>query len=114
MFTTPKFVKKIWASIRPNKKAEETPPQEATFSQDHALDQLESISPRLDLLEENLCLLSEQMKASADVIKNLSEQSTNLVQYTESNRLLLRKLFIAIVCFFIIFTGLVAYLLTAI
>lgn len=80
---------KLWSSV--TRRDAETTEKLAAESQRPASD-AELLKRRMDRLEEALKTLQEEMRASSQLIKELAEQNTVLVQRIELNRLKLVRL----------------------
>ena len=98
---------KLWSTVT-RRNAETTEKLEAESQRPAS--EAELLRRRVDSLEEALKTLQDEMQASSQLIKELAEQNTVLVQRIELNRLNLVRLTTATVIGFGVIVALVLFL----
>ena len=78
--------KKLWGSLRGRASAPEATPARADARPQDKADELARLQARIAAIEAATAELHEQMTASAELIKALAEQNTQLIQRAELSR----------------------------
>jgi sigma54-dependent transcription regulator len=82
---------RLWNAVKP-KKANQASGSNAKAVLDSALSATDDLKSRLVEMEEHVLRLEEQMATSAELIKVLAEQNTQLVRRIELNSVRLNRL----------------------
>ena len=77
---------KLWNTVTRWNKSDPVQNGQIDAPQQRGMTEVESLSARLQTLEESIRHLNDQMQASSTLIKDLAEQNTLLVQRIELNR----------------------------
>jgi hypothetical protein len=101
---------KLWNAVT-RKKPDQSPDAGARAVVDEAQSETEVLKRRLIAMEEHIHHLEEQMGASAELIKALAEQNTQLVGKIELNSVRLLRLAAATAIGIIALVGTIVYLL---
>lgn len=101
---------KLWNAVT-RKKPDQSPDASAKAVVDEAQSDTEIFKRRLIAMEEHIHHLEEQMGASAELIKALAEQNTQLVGKIELNSVRLLRLATATAIGAIALVGTIVYLL---
>lgn len=101
---------KLWNAVT-RKKPDQSPDTNAKPVADTAQSESEVLNKRLVAMEEHILRLEEQMGASAELIKALAEQNTQLVRKIEINSVRLLRLATATVIGAVALVGIIVYLL---
>ncbi len=75
---------KLWGTVC--KKKDSAQMDQASVSEEVALSELDLLKVRMLALEDGIKSLQDQLQASLELIKELAEQNTQLVQRVELNR----------------------------
>lgn len=78
--------KKLWGSLRKRASAPEVTPARAEARPQDKADEIARLQTRLAAIEAVTAELQEQMAASAELIKALAEQNTQLIRHAELSR----------------------------
>jgi hypothetical protein len=101
---------RLWNAVT-RKKPDQSPDANAKSVADVAPSDTEILKRRLVAMEEHIHRLKEQMGASAELIKALAEQNTQLVRKIELNSVRLLRLATATAIGAVALVGAIAYLL---
>lgn len=101
---------KLWNAVT-RKKPDQSPDASAKAVVDEAQSDTEVFKRRLIAMEEHIHHLEEQMGASAELIKALAEQNTQLVGKIELNSVRLLRLATATAIGAVALVGTIVYLL---
>ena len=101
---------KLWYAVR-RKKPEPSTDTDGKTAADSAHSETEFLKQRLAAMDEHIIRLEEQMSASAELIKALAEQNTQLVRKIELNSVRLLRLATAAVGAVLLLAASIAYLL---
>lgn len=101
---------KLWKAVT-RKKPAQSPEANATADPDVAQSEPEVLTKRLAAMEDHVLHLEEQMRASAELIKALAEQNTQLVRKIELNSVRLLRLATATAIGSVALVGTIVYLL---
>lgn len=101
---------KLWNAVT-RKKPDQSPDASAKAVVDEAQSDTEVLKRRLIAMEEHIHRLEEQMGASAELIKSLAEQNTQLVGKIELNSVRLLRLATATAIGAVALVGTIVYLL---
>jgi hypothetical protein len=78
--------KKLWGSLRGQASAPEATPARPDARPQDKADELARLQTRVATIEAVMAELHEQMTASAELIKALAEQNTQLIKHAELSR----------------------------
>lgn len=101
---------RLWKAVT-RKKSDQSPEANANAGAEAAQSETEILKRRLAAMEEHILHLEEQMGASAELIRALAEQNTQLVKKIELNSVRLLRLATATAIGAAALVGLVAYVL---
>lgn len=101
---------RLWNAVT-RKKPDPLPDANAEAVVDEAQSETEVLKRRVVAMEEHILRLEEQMGASAELIKALAEQNTQLVIKIETNRVRLLRLATVTAIGAVVLAGAIAYLL---
>lgn len=101
---------KLWSAVT-RKKPDQSPDASTKAILDEAQSDTEVLKRRLIAMEGHIRHLEEQMGASAELIKALADQNTQLVRKIELNSLRLLRLATAIAIGAVALVGTIVYLL---
>lgn len=101
---------RLWKAVT-RKKSDQSPEANTNAGAEAAQSETEILKRRLAAMEEHILHLEEQMGASAELIRALAEQNTQLVKKIELNSVRLLRLATATAIGAAALVGLVAYVL---
>jgi len=101
---------RLWNAVT-RKKPDQSPEANAKPVADAAQSETEVLKKRLVAMDEHILRLEEQMGASAELIKALAEQNTQLVRKVELNSVRLLRLATATAIGVVALVGTIVYLL---
>lgn len=101
---------RLWNAVT-RKKPDQSPDANAKAAPDAAQSETEVLTKRFVAMEEHIRRLEEQMGASAELIKALADQNTQLVRKIELNSVRLLRLATAAAIGAVVLVGTIVYLL---